>query len=255
VRVRAILSRWTYAAQIGDRRVRRPGDVFSASAGCVRRARLPAPLRAVGESKAQLTGTRPSQSISPFAPPAFTGFHAPTKRSDFCVDVGRSSLPPSGLPLAPHHSRPMGVLRGPMQTSQGKDTGRTAAPGPNTAPISVGFWASRSLARSPNRPGLHRASHLRSVLQRASGFFPTRPHGARPDCLATPPPACSCLRLAVASNLLRRGIAPPIQGPCLAHQGQALRVGVARFATPIRGSFPHLSASCSRRRLAIRCGP
>ena len=28
--------------------------------------------------------------------------------------------------------------------------------------------------------------HLRSVLQRASGFFPTRPHGARPDCLATP---------------------------------------------------------------------
>jgi hypothetical protein len=60
--------------------------------------------------------------------------------------------------------------------------------------------------------------HLRSVLQRASGFFPTRPHGARPDCLATPPPACSCLRLAVASNLLRRGLAPPIQGPCLAHQ-------------------------------------
>src|SRR5262249_54724791 len=99
-----------------------------------------------------------------------------------------------------------------MQTSQGNDTGCTAAPGTNTGPISVGFWASRSLARSPDRPGLHRASHLRSVLQRASGFFPTRPHGARPDCLATPPPACSCLRLAVASNLLRRGLAPPIQG-------------------------------------------
>jgi hypothetical protein len=33
------------------------------------------------------------------------------------------------------------------------------------------------------------------------------------------PPACSCLRLAVASNLLRRGLAPPIQGPCLAHKG------------------------------------
>jgi len=60
--------------------------------------------------------------------------------------------------------------------------------------------------------------HLRSVLQRASGFFPTRPHGAKPDCLATPQPACSCLRLAVASNLLRRGLAPPIQGPCLAHK-------------------------------------
>ena len=36
-----------------------------APAGCVRRASLPAPLRAVGESKAQLTGTRASQSISP----------------------------------------------------------------------------------------------------------------------------------------------------------------------------------------------
>src|SRR6516225_754794 len=43
-----------------------------APAGCVRRASLPVPLRAVGESKAQLTGTRASQSISPFAPPAFT---------------------------------------------------------------------------------------------------------------------------------------------------------------------------------------
>jgi hypothetical protein len=70
-----------------------------APAGCVRRAPLPAPLRAGGESEAQLTVTRPSQSISPFAPPAFTGFHATTKRSDFCMGVGRSSLPPSGLPL------------------------------------------------------------------------------------------------------------------------------------------------------------
>jgi hypothetical protein len=50
-----------------------------------------------------------------------------------------------------------------------------------------------------------------------SGFFPTQPRGAKPDCLATLPPACSCLRLAVATNSLRRGLAPPIQGPCLAH--------------------------------------
>src|SRR6516165_11658686 len=75
--------------------------------------------------------------------------------------------------------------------------------------------------------------HLRSVLQRASGFFPTRPRGARPDCLATPPPACSCLRLAVASNLLRRGLAPPIQGPCLAHQGCSLRSHRLRRLKPL----------------------
>jgi hypothetical protein len=189
-----------------------------APAGYVRRACLPAPLRAVGESKAQLTGTRPSQSISPFAPPAFTGFHAPTKRSDFCMDVGRLSLPPSGLPLALIAHARWGALRGPMQTSQGKDTGCTAAPGPNTAPISVGFWASRSFARSPDRPGLHRASltfgaaaRLRLLPHTAS----RRQAGLSHDA----PPACSCLRLAVASNLLRRGLAPPIQGPCLAHKG------------------------------------
>src|ERR1700688_4425043 len=42
-----------------------------APAGYVRRAPLPAPLRAVCEGEAQLTVTRASQSISPFAPPAF----------------------------------------------------------------------------------------------------------------------------------------------------------------------------------------
>ena len=56
-----------------------------------------------------------------------------------------------------------------------KDTGCTAAPGPNTAPISVGFWASRSLARSPDRPGLHRASLCVRCCSIAYGFFPTRP--------------------------------------------------------------------------------
>ena len=61
-----------------------------------------------------------------------------------------------------------------------------------------------------------------------SGFFPTRPRGAKPDCLATLPPACSCLRLAVATNSLRRGLAPPIQGPCLAHQGLAFGDPLAR---------------------------
>ena len=63
-----------------------------------------APLRAVGEHEAQLTVSRPSQPISPFAQPAFTGVIAPTKRSDFCMGIVPSSLPPSGLPLARTHA-------------------------------------------------------------------------------------------------------------------------------------------------------
>src|SRR5271166_47792 len=63
---------------------------------------------------------------------------------------------------AHRHSRrcllPAYRSRGPMQISQGKDTECTAAPGLNTAPISVGFRALRSLARSPDRPGLSKAS-------------------------------------------------------------------------------------------------
>jgi len=51
--------------------------------GCVRRPLAPAPLRAVGEHEAQLTVTRPSQPISPFAPRALPRFIAHTKRSDF----------------------------------------------------------------------------------------------------------------------------------------------------------------------------
>jgi len=59
-----------------------------------------------------------------------------------------------------------------MQTSQGKDTGCTAAPVLNTAPISVGFWASRSLARSPHRPGLSEASLSFGAAARLPASFP-----------------------------------------------------------------------------------
>ena len=88
-----------------------------------------------------------------------------------------------------------------MQTSQGKDTGCTAAPGPNTAPISVGFWASRSLARSPDRPGLHRAS----LAFGAAARLRLLPHTASrrqaglsrdaPTCVQLPS-ACGCFQLA-----------------------------------------------------------
>ena len=59
------------------------------------------------------------------------------------------------------------------------------------------------------------------------------PHGlAAPGLgrLTTAIPACSCLQLAVATNSLRRGLSPPIQCPCLAHQGQALRVAAKSAA-------------------------
>jgi hypothetical protein len=71
--------------------------------GCVRWLGRSAPRRAVGEHEAQLPWSRLSQSISPFAPPAFTGFVANMERSDFPVGVVRLSLPPSGLPLARTH--------------------------------------------------------------------------------------------------------------------------------------------------------
>ncbi len=158
--------------------------------GCVRPARLPAPLRAVGEGEAQLTVTRSSHSISPFAPPAFTGFNATTKRSDFCMGLGWSSLPPSGLPLGTPAARATGDPHGPMQISQGKDTDCTAAPVPNTAPISVGFWASRSLARSPDRPGLPRASLAFGAAARLR--LPPHTSSRRVQL----PSACGCYQLA-----------------------------------------------------------
>src|SRR5450755_3230244 len=59
--------------------------------------------------------------------------------------------------------------------------------------------------------------HLRSVLRFASGFFSTRPHGARAGVSRRHIPACSCLRLAVATNSPRKGLSPLIQCPCQAH--------------------------------------
>jgi hypothetical protein len=117
------------------------------------------------------------------------------------MGIGQSSLPPSGLPLEDASNR------GPTQTSQGKDTEFTAAPVPNTAPTSVGFWASRSLARSPGRPGLLRAS----LAFGAAARLRLPPHMASRSC--------SCLQLVVATNSLHRGLALPFQGPCLVHQG------------------------------------
>ena len=77
----------------------------------------------------------------------------------------------------------------------------------------------------PACPGVH----FRSVLRCASGFFSTRPRGARAGVSRRHSPACSCLRLAVATNSPRKGLSPPIQCPCQAH----LR---PPYATPHNGN-------------------
>jgi len=111
--------------------------------GFARVSFIATPSRAVGEHEAQLMMSLPSQPISPFAQPTFTGFIALTKRSDFCWDVGGRRF------LLPAYRS-----RGPQQISRGKNTECTAAAALITAPVSVGFWASRYEARSPDRIGL-----------------------------------------------------------------------------------------------------
>src|SRR5271170_633536 len=78
--------------------------------GCVRALSFSVPRRAVGEHEAQLPWSRLSQSISSLAPLAFASLLATMRRSDFCVGVVPSSLPPSGLPLESDPRRPPWVM-------------------------------------------------------------------------------------------------------------------------------------------------
>ena len=139
-----------------------------APVGCVRHARLPAPIRAVGKYEAQLTVTRLSQSISPFAPLIFTSFIARTKRSDFGMRIGIvvvASFQPTAHadPCRSPRVRTLNVLPLPasIPLRSRLDFGRCVP------------WHAHPIG--PACPRLH----LRSVLQHASGFFPTRPPGAR----------------------------------------------------------------------------
>src|SRR5271163_3257372 len=106
--------------------------------------------------------------------------------------------------------------RGPTQTSLGKNTGCPATPAPLTASASVGFWASRSKTRSPSRSGLLRSS-LSFGATVCLGLLPHTASRRQQRRLTTPSAACSCLRLAVATNAPREGLSPPIQCPCQAH--------------------------------------
>jgi hypothetical protein len=57
------------------------------------------PLRAIGEHEGQLLWFCAFQSISPFAPLAFTNILATTGKSDFSSGFDRSFSLPSALPL------------------------------------------------------------------------------------------------------------------------------------------------------------
>ena len=140
------------------------------------------PKGAVGECKAQLPWSRLSQSISPFAPPAFTGFPrrtpsafvriATTKRSDFCMDVVPSSLPPSGLP--PGETPLADLCRPPWVRTL------DVPPPPSPLPIRPRLdFGRRVHGHAHPVESACSGLHLRSVLRFASGFFSTRPHGPR----------------------------------------------------------------------------
>src|ERR1700688_4864565 len=100
------------------------------------------------------------------------GFHQPPRsmrRSDFCVGVVPSSLPPSGLPLMADPRRPPWGMT------------LNVPPLPPPIPLRPRMDFGRRVRRhaDPAGPACSRV-HLRSVLRYASGFFPTRPHGASP---------------------------------------------------------------------------
>src|SRR5271169_2854867 len=135
--------------------------------GCVRALSLSVPRRAVGEHEAQLPGSRLSQSISSLAPLAFTSLLATMRRSDFCVGVVPSSLPPSGLPLEADTRRPPWVMT------------LDVPPLPPPLPLRPRMDFGRRVRRHADPAGPACSGvHSRSVLRFASGFFPTRPRGA-----------------------------------------------------------------------------
>ena len=139
-----------------------------------------------------------------------------------------------------------------MQTSLGKNTGCPAAAVPITAPTSVGFWASRLEARSPGRPGLLRASLAFGAAVRL-GLLPHTASRRQDWRLTTALSACSCLRLAVATNSPREGLSPPIQCPCQAHlrrPAARLRGLTAAFRPSVRHPCRSM-AQCDHLMLAM----
>jgi hypothetical protein len=172
-----------------------------APTGCVRTARSPCPLAGCRRKRSSFDGD-----------PFFT-LHLPLRSTDFhrlqryyeeirLLHGHRLVVVASFRPTAR-----LGVSADPCRSPRVRTL--TVLPLPSPIPLRSRLdfgrrvpWHAHPIG--PACPGLH----FRSVLQHASGFLPTRPRGA-----------CSCHRLAVATNSLRRGLSPPIQGPCLAHKG------------------------------------
>jgi hypothetical protein len=90
------------------------------------------------------------------------------------------------------------------------------------------FSASRSLARSPDRPGLHWAS----LAFGAAAFLRLLPHKAsrrQAGRLATLSLRAVAFSLRLLPTRSAEDLSPPIQGPCLAHQAPRLRRAAARL--------------------------
>ena len=115
-----------------------------------------------------------------------------------------------------------------------------AAAVPITAPTSVGFWASRSKARSPGRPGLLRASLSLGAAVRL-GFLPHTASRRQKCRLSTQlcvqlPPARGCYQLAPQRTFTSNSVPMPGTPPCA-----ALR-SCSRFpAKPVVPFQPHRS--------------
>ena len=159
------------------------------------------------------------------------------------MGVVRASLPLHALPP------PNGD--GPVEISWGKDEKCPAIAAPNTVPTTVGYRASCSPA------------HLPRSDQPAQGFTRVRyrglprasiPHGLAAKNVVVIMPtslSCSCLRLTVASDRLRRGLAPPITHPCPAHRLRLRRTPIQRSRIPERrrqGRRPRPDADFSGKR-------
>jgi hypothetical protein len=155
-----------------------------APTGCVRTARSPCPLAGCRRKRSSFDGD-----------PFFT-LHLPLRSTDFhrlqryyeeirLLHGHRLVVVASFRPTAR-----LGVSADPCRSPRVRYTECTAAPVPNTAPISVGFWASRSFARSPDRPGLPRASLSFGAAARLR--LPPHTSSRRVQL----PSACGCYQLA-----------------------------------------------------------
>jgi hypothetical protein len=152
--------------------------------GSVQRNGPLAPLRVVGEREVQLTWSHLSRLVAPFAPPAFTGFPATQRRSDFSPSINLRSWPRRRFTACADSARPPKVRceRDPLRC-------------PNSPPATSDDRASRTRARWPRPDGLT-GLHFRSALWFFFGFHPTHPCGRGSRQIKSPlaqlPSARSC---------------------------------------------------------------